>query len=868
MEDLMGHPLPSTSWEDMIFAFLHDPPDKALDIKGHEGRARLYLEAATSSVVDRRQIKMMADVDAAIAERLPMPTAGSEGERAVRPDYAGLLIHHPLSAASISISAPSIDKDAVCDCIREIVEGLDRPRDVFLALWRLLPEKLAGIDPAYWLMPADTRVPDHTIWHHLDVTAAFKATENGGGTAFLSFSLGPVQEFIAAAKSVQDLWAGSMLLSWLAFNGMRPILESAGPTALIYPSMRGVPWMDYWMRTDLGLQDKIPAPSSQDLAVPCLPNRFLAVVPNDLAEDLSEACRENCRHAWADVAQKVHDVLTPKFSEALFGSGWDKRWASQINHYFSVHTSVFSRRDCPERLLKAMLGDSFVPKVRELADLIPPDHRPRYDQKSAGTWQALVEYAGRLLEAHRAIRHVPVAAQAQNGERVPKKCSLLGSFEQMGPEILSESAEFWKQAQASVVGGVRVRGGEQLCAVSLVKRFCGAAFFQKRLGLDRSARRFEDTATVAARYWLEKSGIDYLHEDQWNGQWLHWPRQKLKEEDETVPEGLWKKIRSSRKVEKIGPVPTYYGVLMIDGDDMGKWLAGELAPEVGKILHPSTKTYFESLGQKARDALASNRPVGPAMHAAISQALAQFAVQVVPAVVQRHKGTLIYSGGDDVLALLPTVSAVQCALELYRAFRGEVGQGAPEGFYRHAGRDLLMMGPKATLSAGLAVVHYKSDLRLALSEARTSEKNVKRGKKNALEIKACRRSGQHTRFLCPWRFVDQFNRLVTVFLAGASDRFAYHLAADAPTLGGLPLVAQSAAIRRHVQRVEQQTRDIITEKMGRRNDQETAGDVVAGLYQAYHAALAENLLAPGETSLDLFATLLQTASFLARGRDQ
>lgn len=866
----MEHQMPSTSWEDLIFAFLHDPPDKALDIKGHEGRARLYLEAATSSVVDRRQIKMMADVDAAIAERLPMPTAGSEGERAVGPDYAGLLINHPLSAKPISISAPSIDKDAVCDCIREIVEGLDRPRDVFLALWRLLPEKLAGIDPAYWLMPADTRVPDHTIWHHLDVTAAFKAAETGGGTAFLSFSLGPVQEFIAAAKSVQDLWAGSMLLSWLAFNGMRPVLETVGPTALIYPCLRGVPWMDDWMKNDLGLDGKIPAPSSQDLAVPCLPNRFLAVVPRDIADALAENCKEASRKAWLEVAQSVHEVLNPVYKALSFGTDWDRWWHRQIDHYFSVYTSVFSRRDCPEELLVSLLGREIAPKVRDLAQLIPHAHRPRYDQKASGTWQALVEYAGKLLEAHRTVRNVPGSAQAPVGAMVPKKCSLLGSFEQMGPASLSESAAFWHEASESALLGVRLRKGEQLCAVSLVKRFCGAAFLQTRLGLDRSSRRFEDTATVAARFWLDKVGIDYTREDSWNGQWLHWPRRTFKDEEneDPVPDHLWQKICCSRKSKKTGAVPTYYCVLMIDGDDMGQWLAGELGPEVGNILPPKISSYFESLGEGASDALSSKRPVGPAMHAAISQALAQFAVKVVPQIVAKHKGTLIYSGGDDVLVLLPTVSAVQCALDLYRAFRGEIGQGAPEGFYRHGGLDLLMMGPKATLSGGLAIVHYKSDLRLALEEARLSEKSAKRKGKNAIEIKAARRSGQHTRFLCPWGYAGRFNQFVTVFLGGASDRFAYHLAEEAATLCALPFAAQCAAIRRQVQRSEKETQSIIMQKVEGGADKATAGNVVADAFEEYLHLLSDHKLDPGETPLGLFVTLLQTASFLARGRDQ
>ncbi len=71
-----------------IQAFMHDPPDKALAIQGHEFRAARYLGAATVDETSRDSIKAdsaLGDQLAAIAERLPMPTAGKDGERAVGP---------------------------------------------------------------------------------------------------------------------------------------------------------------------------------------------------------------------------------------------------------------------------------------------------------------------------------------------------------------------------------------------------------------------------------------------------------------------------------------------------------------------------------------------------------------------------------------------------------------------------------------------------------------------------------------------------------------------------------------------------------------------------------------------------------------
>ncbi len=116
-------------------------------------------------------------------------------------------------------------------------------------VWRLLPDKVAaefGEDTAR--LPADTRIPDHTLFQHVDITAGLYAAGAPAGVAYLSFALGPVQSLIRAARSVRNLWSGSALLSWLAFQAMPPVLEQLGPTAFVYPALRGSPLVDFWLR--------------------------------------------------------------------------------------------------------------------------------------------------------------------------------------------------------------------------------------------------------------------------------------------------------------------------------------------------------------------------------------------------------------------------------------------------------------------------------------------------------------------------------------------------------------------------------------------------------------------------------------------
>ena len=71
-------------WEDLLLVYLHDPPDKALDIRGHEGRAAKYATSALGREVSVQELhggSRLPDQLASIVERLPMPTAGRGGER-------------------------------------------------------------------------------------------------------------------------------------------------------------------------------------------------------------------------------------------------------------------------------------------------------------------------------------------------------------------------------------------------------------------------------------------------------------------------------------------------------------------------------------------------------------------------------------------------------------------------------------------------------------------------------------------------------------------------------------------------------------------------------------------------------------------
>ncbi|MCX7753601.1 MAG: type III-B CRISPR-associated protein Cas10/Cmr2, partial [Blastocatellia bacterium] len=201
-------------------------------------------------------------------------------------------------------------------------------RKILLTFWRFGPEPAEEEDSdklgELWkLLPADTRVPDHSIWDHLDLASAFAgafAADPEGEPALLVFAIGPVQPFIAAARKMEDLWAGSHLLSRLAWEAMRPLCEELGPDAVLFPRLRGIAQVDVWLRDRMGLPDALFAQcdwlrSTNDanpLFCAALPNRFVALVPAARAKALAEVCtqavRQWLRNLGNEVVSRLLDV--------------------------------------------------------------------------------------------------------------------------------------------------------------------------------------------------------------------------------------------------------------------------------------------------------------------------------------------------------------------------------------------------------------------------------------------------------------------------------------------------------------------------------------------------------------------------------
>jgi CRISPR-associated protein Cmr2 len=327
-----------TDYSTKLAAWLHDPAEKALillrDSEGHErgtvSRLREQLDIAFEAF-DKR-----ADWLAAGADRPQWPRDIEKKypgwEQVVFAKEAQLV--HPLSGARITL--PDLRSDLDTDAIKTtsqahfeslIVDG--DHRQTFLNFWRFGPE-LARLDArlgALWqVQPADTRVPDHTIWNHIDLVSALHTALAGdaGGPdqpALLAMSFGPVQGFIAQARSTSDLWSGSHLLSSLVWEALKSVVSTVGPDCVVFPALRGVPAVDRWLveqdeaqGAKAGMRARFESIDAEFLGVTddtnplfaaALPNKFVAIVPSRQVRALADAAIAAVRQAartWAESA--------------------------------------------------------------------------------------------------------------------------------------------------------------------------------------------------------------------------------------------------------------------------------------------------------------------------------------------------------------------------------------------------------------------------------------------------------------------------------------------------------------------------------------------------------------------------------------
>ncbi|MBI3799813.1 MAG: type III-B CRISPR-associated protein Cas10/Cmr2 [Deltaproteobacteria bacterium] len=447
-----------------------------------------------------------------------------------------------------------------------------------------------------------------------------------------------------------------------------------------------------------------PAPPLTD----DVPNKFVARVPWQEATTIAEEAKRALLNEWSRIADTANWRLTTGWEIPTRGplpdAAWHAIWARQVSHQWEIYWAV--------------------------ASMDSRSYRDAYDE------------ASRAVDAAKRAR--TFAAVEEHGV----KDTLSGCREALHTGK-ANAREYWAEISEQV-GAAKLRpdGRERLDAIGAVKRFS-----------DLAEKHFPSTSTVASADFLEgargqladyRDSVENLlgssrYRVQEDSDWPYdgdllfietlTPQRLESSYGLTVPDPGWLQmaqdtLREVYKQVKPRPAP-YYAIIALDGDDMGKRVN-------------------ECLTQTA--------------HTELSRKLTDFADRVKP-VVKEHQGSLIYNGGDDVLALAPLSSAFPLARALAVSFKEVTG---------------------GTASAGIAIVHHLYPLGAALQAARAAERQAKQvGRKNQVEgknavcVHSLKRSGEPLEIRSPWESVGEvFAEVMRLFQGDAqgeplSSKFAY-----------------------------------------------------------------------------------------------
>ncbi len=823
-----------TDWKNKLLAFLHDPPHKPFRIAGHEDARESFLREVGLSLDDmRHHFVRLDDHMAAAADRLVFPDWEASG---VKSDWrqSGFAFHHPMAGTALRQSefpaTPEAAETMMARALQRVgaKDGQAWERK-FALVWRLWPELCARENGQLNFLVADTRIPDHTLWQHNGLVSALANCEQG--VSFLLFQIGPVQDFIKQARKTQDLWAGSFLLSYLIAQAMLAVAKEIGPDAIIYPQLRGVPLADLAWHSQGILPSRLRASHPNELLTPNLPNRFLALIPTKWrrerdAKSLPEIAKEAVESAWKTIAQSVHDEIQERVGKDFSheGARWDVFWDEQVERFPVVDYVVHQWADAEVALGLAAdgtpplsasdHGDPIALKDHAARwrqhplhhaqvwakQAIPPEHRdPRcYKHRSwkeGSEWKAeLLDAQGQALRqdqtpildnpgfacglhyattdwnlaaaknarafaAWTAIANVQSAAQPHGVPKDPLdgRNEVLGGPTSGGDDGDDPNHRFWTAMRDASWGDKHkanvFKGKQKYGAISVIKRLYPHVWLPK--ALDCQPPTFESVIDIAI----------------------------AREEGEPAAD----------------EEPTYYAVLAMDGDDMGQWVSGIKAPPLMDLLagdeadEKSPKGYFKKHWDAKcpaglPPATKVRRSLTPGFHAALSEALGNFGLYCAGQVVKAFQGRLLYSGGDDVLAMLPADKAVQCAQALQLTFRGldpespeanasrrvqDVLKWKPDnrgglfefpapGFltckqatgqddHRRPNWPLMVMGPEATASVGVAIGHVRSPMQDTIQAARDAEHAAKSVPgKGAFSVSILKRSGESAQFSSRW----------------------------------------------------------------------------------------------------------------------
>ena len=781
--------------EHFLKKFLHDPIDKPFNILGHERRAKEYAEFFGVSGINEGKYP---DQISSCMERSLLP-------RDIKQDFTE--IRHPLSEVKIDVTLDSQNSiDEISLALKEISNSYINLsyEDKALLIWRnLLEEILEKIQDEELkkyipLLPADTRVPDHSIWEHLKITTAINASEKLQNNSLFLFTIGPVKSFISQARKAQDFYNGSFMLSYFTFIAMEEVIEKYGPSSIIYPDLYKQPLMDWYLKNK-GIEPKNFNPDH--ITLPTIPNRFVAIIgttDKNKIEELSKNMIVKIKNEIKRAKEKILEELKIKLSDTQ-----KEILQNQLSDFPQIYWVAIPWRRGENDLqiddLKDFFTDDKINNWKELYKFV--NEKGEHSPNIGFLYQLLYTALEKSMGARKNLREFE-----QNPE-AGRKCSVCGERnvlfyrDEENPFFIIRNIEFFYEGRKN--GSFVEIDKEKITYKILDKKegLCGLCFLKRTFEryLEKEVDSiFEDfsfpsVAEVACADFKEKAKelpefkeyenkffeyipVRYLNinslpklklEETLEGSWFH--EENLTEKkirDELGVEIDIQKIKELKNIltnklyEQAGKPKKYYAILYLDGDNMGKWLSGELLPEIQYAYNSKVWEKLPENFKKDLQRYTPNKILTPAIHSTISTALRNYAIEFVKKIVEEeHLGKLIYAGGDDVLAFVNLKDIFDVMEKLRWAFSGhikldqekiEIYTTNNNGFVLKDGVYYLTIGKNATCSMGVVIAHYKEPLKIVIDKVFEMNKKAKESGRNRFAICLSKHSGEERVGVAEW----------------------------------------------------------------------------------------------------------------------
>jgi len=535
----------------------------------------------------------------------------------------------------------------------------------------------------------------------------------------LAISIGPVQDFIATARRSRDLWFGSWLLSEISKAAANEIvIIHNDKSRLIFPST-----------DDPG--DLIP--DSQFNVV----NKILAII--DDPSLTGKAVLEAMRKRLIEISSKATTRIAAKDSSGYFLAEVARK---QIEDMLEFFWSAYPIEDESEYSFAREKVEALLSARKSTRSFRPSTEWARNVPKSAldGLRESVIHEDAFSKFTDNQLREV-------YGVRAGERLCGVGLLKRNGNRGTEDS--FFSTSHVAALPLIERLKGEQRARLgTYVSELCDALNLDREsseLGRVPYKKPYEPHQVFSRSVRGQQIGYD--------GHILFSERLDdligNKSEKEKVKSALEKArhaLRGFLKDAVSGEAPSpYYSLLLADGDNMGK------------VIDNIAQIPIESLGDIEK-------------HRRLSQSLSAFAKSVSQIVVRKHKGSLVYAGGDDVLAFLPLHTVLQCARDLAGAFKKQLEQ-----FKFNDEESDSQYQP--TLSVGIVIAHHLEPLQDALALVRKAERAAKAlAGKEALAVILSKRGGADTIVRGSWKS-DKGQSSIDARLL----RFAQlHLAGDIP----------------------------------------------------------------------------------------